>query len=160
MQMLKGYQYKMLLNIYIIERNNKIYAVTTNKIYDYIEEETELIKKAATQLNEYFQGKRTVFDLPLDYEGTPFQIKVWQELQKIPYGQTRSYKEIAKAINNPKAYRAVGNANNHNRIMIIIPCHRVIGSNNKLVGYAGGLKMKEMLLSLERNNDSTSFRKN
>ena len=111
MQMLKGYQYKMLLNIYIIERNNKIYAVTTNKIYDYIEEETELIKKAATQLNEYFQGKRTVFDLPL---------------QKIPYGQTRSYKEIAKAINNPKAYRAVGNANNHNRIMIIIPCHRVI----------------------------------
>ena len=113
MKMLKGYQYKMLLNIYIIERNNKIYAVTTNKIYDYIEEETVLIKKAATQLNEYFQGKRTVFDLPLDYEGTPFQIKVWQELQKIPYGQTRSYKEIAKAINNPKAYRAVGNANNH-----------------------------------------------
>lgn len=156
--MLKGYQYKMLFNIYIIERNNKIYAITTNNCYNYIEEETILIKETAKQLNEYFQGKRTDFDLPLDLEGTAFQIKVWHELQKIPYGQTRSYKEVAEAIGNPKACRAVGMANNRNRIMIVIPCHRVIGNNKSLVGYAGGLKMKEMLLSLEENNDFTSFR--
>lgn len=156
--MLKGYQYKMLVNLYIIEKDNKIYAITTKDLYDYVEEETILIKETAKQLSEYFNGKRRVFDLPLDLEGTAFQVKVWQELQKIPYGQTRSYKQIAKAINNPKAYRAVGNANNHNRIMIVIPCHRVIGSNNNLVGYAGGLNMKEMLLSLEKCNDFTSFR--
>lgn len=156
--MLKGYQYKMLINLYIIEKDNKIYAITTKDLYDYVEEETILIKETAKQLSEYFNGKRRVFDLPLDLEGTAFQVKVWQELQKIPYGQTRSYKQIAKAINNPKAYRAVGNANNHNRIMIVIPCHRVIGSNNNLVGYAGGLNMKEMLLSLEKCNDFTSFR--
>ena len=156
--MLKGYQYKMLINLYIIEKDNKIYAITTKDLYDYVEEETILIKETAKQLSEYFNGKRRVFDLPLDLEGTAFQVKVWQELQKIPYGQTRSYKQIVKAINNPKAYRAVGNANNHNRIMIVIPCHRVIGSNNNLVGYAGGLNMKEMLLSLEKCNDFTSFR--
>lgn len=156
--MLKGYRYKMLVNLYIIEKNNRIYAITTNNLYDYVEEETILIKETAKQLNEYFEGKRKEFDLPLNIEGTPFQIKVWQALQKIPYGQTRSYKEIAEAINSPKAYRAVGMANNRNRIMIVIPCHRVIGSNNNLVGYAGGLKMKEMLLSLEKCNDFTSFR--
>lgn len=156
--MLKGYRYKMLVDLYIIEKNNRIYAITTNDLYDYVEEETILIKETAKQLNEYFKGKRKEFDLPLNIEGTPFQIKVWQALQKIPYGQTRSYKEIAEAINSPKAYRAVGMANNRNRIMIVIPCHRVIGSNNNLVGYAGGLNMKEMLLSLEKCNDFTSFR--
>lgn len=147
--MLKGYKYKMLIDLYVIERNGKIYALTTENKYDYIEEETHLIKRTAKQLEEYFAKKRKTFDLPLDLEGTLFQRKVWQELQKIPYGQTKSYQEIAKAINNPKACRAVGMANNHNRIMIIVPCHRVIGSNGKLVGYAGGIKMKEMLLALE-----------
>lgn len=158
--MLKGYQYKMLVNLYIIERDNKIYTITTNNLYDYVEEETILIKETAKQLREYFNGERRTFDLPLDLEGTPFQIKVWQELQKIPYGQTRSYKQIANAVNSPKAYRAVGMANHRNRIMIVIPCHRVIGSSNNLVGYAGGLNMKEMLLSLEKNDDFTSFREN
>jgi methylated-DNA-[protein]-cysteine S-methyltransferase len=110
-----------------------------------------LIKEAARQLNEYFNGERKVFDLPLDLTGTSFQTKVWQELLKIPYGETKSYKDVAIAINNPKACRAVGMANNKNRIMIVVPCHRIIGSNKKLVGYAGGLKLKEQLLNLEKN---------
>lgn len=151
--MLKGYQYKMKIDIYIIEKNSQIYAITTDNKYEYIQKETTLIKEAAKQLNEYFKGKRKVFDLPLDLSGTAFQTKVWQELLKIPYGKTVSYKDISIAINNPKAYRAVGMANNKNRIMIVVPCHRVIGSNKKLIGYAGGLKLKEYLLDLEKNNN-------
>lgn len=151
MIMLKGYQYKLKIDIYIIEKNNKIYAITTNNKYEYIQEETALIKEAARQLNEYFNGERKVFDLPLDLTGTSFQTKVWQELLKIPYGETKSYKDVAIAINNPKACRAVGMANNKNRIMIVVPCHRIIGSNKKLVGYVGGLKLKEQLLNLEKN---------
>lgn len=111
--------------------------------------ETKVINNAQNQLDEYFNGKRKVFDLPLKMEGTEFQKKVWNELLKIPYGETRSYLDIAKQIKNPKASRAVGMANNKNKIMIIIPCHRVIGSNRKLVGYAGGLEIKEKLLMLE-----------
>ena len=92
------------------------------------------------------------FDLPLLKDGTDFQISVWNELLKIPYGETRSYKDIAVAINNEKAVRAVGMANNRNKISIFIPCHRVIGSNKKLVGYGGGLEIKEFLLNLEKRN--------
>lgn len=148
--MLKGYKYMLFYqDMYIIERNNKIYAITTEDIYDYLEEETDLIKKAAKQLKEYYDGLRRDFDLPLDLQGTPFQLKVWNELLKIPYGQTRTYKQIAQAIGSPKAYRAVGNANNQNRIMVVVPCHRVIGSNGQMVGYAGGIEMKEMLLAIE-----------
>ena len=110
-----------------------------------------MIKEASRQLNEYFNGERKVFDLPLDLTGTSFQTKVWQELLKIPYGETKSYKDVAIAINNPKACRAVGMANNKNRIMVVVPCHRIIGSNKKLVGYVGGLKLKEQLLNLEKN---------
>ena len=106
-----------------MKKNNKIYAITTNNKYEYIQEETALIKEAARQLNEYFNGERKVFDLPLDLTGTSFQTKVWQELLKIPYGETKSYKDVAIAINNPKACRAVGMANNKNRIMIVVPCH-------------------------------------
>lgn len=150
MIMLKGYKYMLFYqDMYIIERNNKIYAITTEDIYDYLEEETDLIKKAAKQLKEYYDGLRRDFDLPLDLQGTPFQLKVWNELLKIPYGQTRTYKQIAQAIGSPKAYRAVGNANNQNRIMVVVPCHRVIGSNGQMVGYAGGIEMKEMLLAIE-----------
>lgn len=101
------------------------------------------------QLNEYFQGKRKTFDLPLNPKGTEFQKKVWQELKKIPYGATKSYKDIAIAIGNPNSSRAVGNANNKNPIPIIIPCHRVIGTNKKLIGYAGGLDKKQKLLDIE-----------
>lgn len=113
--------------------------------------ETVLLKEAFKQLNEYFEGKRNVFDLPLAPEGTEFQKKVWNALKEIPFGETKSYGEIAKIIGNEKASRAVGMANNKNPIMIVIPCHRVIGSNGKLVGYAGGLEVKGMLLNLEKN---------
>lgn len=101
------------------------------------------------EITEYLAGKRKTFDLNLNLQGTDFQKKVWQELLKIPYGETRSYKEIAIAIGNEKASRAVGMANNKNPIVIAVPCHRVIGANGKLVGYAGGLAMKEYLLKLE-----------
>lgn len=104
------------------------------------------------ELDEYFQGKRKTFDIPLRTHGTPFQEKVWAALRAIPYGEVRSYKEVAEAIGHPKAYRAVGMANNANPIFIIVPCHRVIGSDGSLTGYGGGLSMKRALLSLEKGN--------
>ena len=128
----------------------EIENVKKNK--NYVIKETPLIKKAASQLFEYLNGKRMEFDLPLLKDSTDFQISVWNELLKIPYGETRSYKDIAVAINNEKAVRAVGMANNRNKISIFIPCHRVIGSNKKLVGYGGGLEIKEFLLNLEKKN--------
>lgn len=118
----------------------------------FTNKETDLIKEAYKQLQEYFEGLRLSFDLPLAPNGTPFQKEVWKALINIPYGETRSYKDIALTVNSPKAYRAVGMANNKNPIMIVIPCHRVIGSNEKLVGYAGGLDIKEFLLNLENKN--------
>lgn len=117
---------------------------------DYELEETELIKETAKQLTEYLEGSRREFDIRLNPAGTLFQKKVWDALCTIPYGETRSYQQIAEAIGNINASRAVGMANHNNPIMCIIPCHRVIGSNGKLVGYAGGIKLKEQLLSLER----------
>lgn len=116
------------------------------------EAETELLKAAKRQLTEYFSGKRTQFDLPLSYSGTPFQIRDWEALRTIPYGETRSYGEIARQIGCPNGSRAVGMANRANPIAIIIPCHRVIGANGKLVGYAGknkALDIKAYLLKLE-----------
>ena len=112
-------------------------------------EETPLIKKAALQLKKYFSGKLREFSLPLDMRGTAFQIDVWNALQQIPYGETRSYKDIAALIDRPKAVRAVGLANNRNPVSIIVPCHRVIGHNGALVGYGGGLPLKRYLLNLE-----------
>ena len=105
---------------------------------------------AAEQLEAYFAGKRTTFSLPLRPAGTAFQLAVWQALTEIPYGETRSYGEIAAAVGNPKAARAVGMANNRNPISILIPCHRVIGSTGALVGYGGGLEKKLFLLELEK----------
>lgn len=113
--------------------------------------ETELIREAGRQLTEYLEVGRKNFDLPLNPKGTDFQKKVWKALCDIPYGETRSYKQVAEAVGNPKATRAVGMANNRNPIMIFIPCHRVIGSDGSLVGYGGGLDMKEKLLSIEQN---------
>lgn len=101
------------------------------------------------QLNEYFKGERKLFEFPFRISGTEFQKKVYRELLKIPYGEIRSYKDIAEAIDNPKGARAVGNANNRNRIPIVIPCHRVIGNDGRLVGYAGGLDIKKKLLEIE-----------
>lgn len=113
--------------------------------------ETDLIKESNKQLQEYLNGNREIFDIPLEPKGTQFQNKVWKALQEIPYGETCSYKDIGIKIGNIKACRAVGMANNKNPLPIFIPCHRVIGSNGKLVGYAGGLKIKEKLLELEKH---------
>jgi methylated-DNA-[protein]-cysteine S-methyltransferase len=104
---------------------------------------------ATQQLREYFAGRREDFDLPLVLHGTPFQLSVWRNLQKIPYGQTISYLDLAREIGNPKAVRAVGLANGSNPIPIIIPCHRVIGSDGSLTGFGGGLPTKQKLLALE-----------
>lgn len=128
-----------------------IFFKKDNILGDFNIAETELIKKAIKQLNEYFNGTRISFDLPLSLEGTDFQKLVWNTLKAIPYGETKSYKDIAEAIGNPKACRAVGMANNKNPISIIIPCHRVIGSNGKLVGYRGGVEIKKQLLDLEKS---------
>lgn len=115
-----------------------------------IKEETALIAEAWKQLQEYFEGNRKQFTLPLAPEGTAFQQKVWKALQTIPYGEVRTYGQIAAQIGEPKACRAVGMANHNNPVGIIIPCHRVIGANGKLTGYAGGLDKKEKLLQLEK----------
>lgn len=115
-----------------------------------LEQQTSpLLEQAKQQLAEYFAGQRQVFDLPLRVQGTPFQQRVWAALREIPYGQTRSYKQIAEQIGSPNASRAVGMANNRNPIAILIPCHRVIGADGSLTGYAGGLAAKERLLALE-----------
>jgi methylated-DNA-[protein]-cysteine S-methyltransferase len=119
---------------------------------EYSRKETPLHRKAAEQLREYFDGKRKVFDLPLAPVGTEFQMRCWDALLEVPYGETRSYGDIARAAGSPKGFRAVGMANNRNPVAIIIPCHRIIGSDGKLVGYGGGLDIKVFLLELERKN--------
>lgn len=110
---------------------------------------TALTDMAADQLREYFAGERRAFDLPLDAAGTDFQRSVWRALCAIPYGETRSYRELAEAIGNPSAVRAVARANGANPLSIVVPCHRVIGADGTLTGYAGGLEMKARLLALE-----------
>lgn len=146
--------YRTKIGLVAIEDNGTEITDVNVVSEDQIDEmnETELLKKAAMQLNEYLEGKRNSFDLPLKPKGTEFQKKVWAALCDIPYGETRSYKQIAEAVDNPKGCRAVGMANNKNPIMIFIPCHRVVGSDGSLTGYAGGLDMKEKLLSLEKGN--------
>lgn len=111
--------------------------------------DSALLQETMTQVQEYLTGNRKTFSLPLDLKGTEFQVRVWSALLNIPYGETRSYKEIAIQLKNEKAVRAVGTANGRNPISLIVPCHRVIGSNGTLTGYAGGLKIKEKLLKLE-----------
>lgn len=127
---------------------NKSMKISNN----FLEEETLLTYETSKQIKEFFDGKRKNFDIPLSVKGTEFQNKVWDELKLIPYGETRTYKEIAIKINSPKACRAIGMANNKNPICIIIPCHRVVGSNNSLVGYASGVQIKKYLLDLEKNS--------
>jgi methylated-DNA-[protein]-cysteine S-methyltransferase len=112
--------------------------------------ETPLLREAGLQLTQYFNGRRRDFDLPLNLRGTTFQIDVWQALRAIPYGQTKTYGQIAAEIGRPKACRAVGMANNKNPLPIFIPCHRVIGADGSLTGYGGGLTIKQKLLDLER----------
>ncbi len=144
--------------IVIGAENNEITDVTfseadsaTEKI-DTDEIKMPVLDQAAQELKEYLNGERTAFDLPLAPKGTVFQEKVWTILLSIPYGETRSYGDIAKQIGNPKACRAVGMANNRNPISIIIPCHRVVGAKGDLVGYGGGLPIKQYLIELEKRN--------
>lgn len=108
-----------------------------------------VLKKTVAQLQEYFAGSRTTFDLPLDMRGTEFQKQVWEQLLAIPYGKTRSYGELATRLGKPSASRAVGAANGRNPLSIVVPCHRVIGSTGSLTGFAGGLEAKQVLLELE-----------
>ena len=118
---------------------------------DHVLKKTCLLETAAMQLNEYFAGKRRTFDLPMSFEGTEFQRAVWGALQTIPIGETRSYKNIAQQVGSPKAFRAVGMANHNNPIPIMVPCHRVVGTNGNLTGFGGGLPTKQFLLDLEKN---------
>lgn len=114
-------------------------------------QKNKFLQRGAKQLELYFKGRLKEFSIPLDLDGSPFQKSVWNTLRKIPYGQTRSYKDIAKKVGRPKAYRAVGTANGKNPLSIIIPCHRVIAADGSLGGYSGGLKMKTKLLKLEKS---------
>lgn len=116
---------------------------------DFQEESSDIIEKCIVQLQEYYLGKRKNFDLKLKFIGSEFQIKVWQQLQNIPYGQTISYEELSIKLGDVKAIRAVASANGQNPFAVLIPCHRVIGKNGDLTGYAGGLACKEKLLQLE-----------
>lgn len=137
--------------ICIGEENGSITRVTWTQLpKSYMQEETELILRCKKQLEEYFAGKRKTFDLPLAPKGTAFQQRVWKALQDIPYGELRTYQEIALAVDNPKGCQAVGGANGKNLIAILIPCHRVIGKDGSMTGYSGGLEKKEWLLELER----------
>jgi len=135
-----------------------IYLAKDNKSYNNKElKETELIKEAARQIKEYLKGERKEFTLPLHLKGTEFQRKVWEALSKIEYGATVCYKDVAIHVGNEKASRAVGMANNKNPILIVIPCHRVIGKNGSLVGYGGGLELKSFLLKLEKDSYKPSL---
>ncbi len=153
--MISHYTYETGLgSVTFIEEDGALLAISMQRSLDGVEKETSLTKEAYAQLSEYLNGKRKTFDLPFKMRGTQFQLQVWNALLDIPYGETRSYKQIAEAIGNPKAVRAVGMANNRNPLLIIVPCHRIIGKNGSLVGYAGGLDKKEFLLRLENPNFS------
>ena len=138
---------KLAAVLWEVERPNRV-------ILDVLEEDqtNPILCKTERQLAEYFAGERVKFELELDFAGTDFQKKVWQALLTIPFGETRSYSDIAHQIGNPKAVRAVGAANGKNPISIIAPCHRVIGMNGSLTGFAGGLETKRILLKLESIN--------
>lgn len=142
---------KAITGLYLDRAYEKQYHLeSTQQTVFLAEAETGLLHMAGNQLAEYFQGKRKEFTLPLAPQGTDFQKRVWEALCTIPYGQTRSYGEMAAQIGNPKACRAVGGANNKNPIMIFIPCHRVIGADGSLVGFGGGLQAKKYMLDLEK----------
>ena len=151
--MIHQYSYETKLgSVTFVEEDGALFAITTHCSFEGIIKETNLIKEAYRQFSEYLEGERKVFDLPFKMQGTEFQKRVWKALCDIPYGVTRSYKQIAQAIGNPKAVRAVGMANNKNPLLVVVPCHRVIGANGQLVGYASGLEKKRFLLQLENPN--------
>ncbi len=140
---------------YLIEDNEKLVSCSLVKPEDGVyEKETRFLTKCCQELTEYFEGKRKEFTIELYPQGTPFQQKVWRELQKIPYGKTCSYQDIARKIGNHRAYQAVGQSIHNNPLPFFIPCHRVIGKNKKLTGYALGLDLKKYLLELEKRTHS------
>ena len=151
--MLGSFEDKLCLCDWVTRRHKEaIYQrLQRNLQADYEEEASEITLKASRQLDEYFRKQRSNFDLPLLFTGTVFQKKVWNKLLEIPYGKTVSYRELACQLDIPNAVRAVANANGANAISIFVPCHRVIGSNHTLTGYAGGLEAKKMLLTLEND---------
>ena len=153
--MICQYSYETILGpVTFVEEDGALLAISTHRSFEGMVQETSLIKEAHLQFSEYLKGERKEFDIPFRMKGTKFQKQVWTTLCEIPYGETRSYKQIAEAIGNPKAVRAVGMANNRNPLLVVVPCHRVIGANGQLVGYAGGLDKKEFLLRLENPNFS------
>lgn len=154
---------KMAITVYnspigklLIEAIDDHITMITNEIDDVMIQtvnDNELLEEAKRQLDEYFAGKRKTFTLPLAFNGTKYMQTVWAELLKIPYGTTISYGELAAVIGNDKGARSVGMACGKNKIMIVVPCHRIIGKNGKLTGYSGGLEIKKQLLELENNNE-------
>lgn len=153
------YESDLLGPVGIVMNEDKVEEIFLRKenLEDYLREHPDTVrdlkrcKEVKKQLEEYFQGKRLIFELPMLIEGTPFRATVWQVLNQIPYGETRSYKEIAEAIGSPKAARAVGGASRANHLPLLIPCHRVVGSTGKLVGFMGKqIEIKEQLLAHEQ----------
>lgn len=141
----------------IEENSERLQNIFSSKL---INKPNKIIDQLSSELDEYFNGERREFSIPLSIRGSRFQMRVWRELTKIPYGKTRTYKEQANSIGNLKAIRAVAAANGDNRIAIIIPCHRVIGSDGSLTGYAGKIWRKRFLLNLERSNMGNLIDKN
>lgn len=146
------FTYKTILGTITIESNDHaITQIKVNKDTYSNTKETKLIKQAISEINEYLMNNRFEFTVPIEPTGTPFQKEVWKQLRNIPYSETKTYKDVALLVGNPNASRAIGNACNRNPIHIMIPCHRVIGSNGKLTGYKGGLDVKDKLLNIEKN---------
>lgn len=141
----------------LVSRGEELCGVVLSRMWphfaprfeDAVERESVVLAKARRQLDEYFAGKRRSFELPLALDGTTFQKKAWRSLARIPYGKTRTYKEQATSIGAPRAFRAVGHANGLNPFCVVLPCHRVVGSDGSLTGYAGGIAAKRYLLALE-----------
>ncbi|MGI4727616.1 MAG: methylated-DNA--[protein]-cysteine S-methyltransferase [Janthinobacterium lividum] len=136
--------------IKIEETGNQINSVIfLEEEIELVQPETNILKIAANQLHEYFAGKRSIFDFPVHQPGTPFQQQIWQEINKVDFGKTQSYAKLSVQFGNPLAIRAIASANGKNRLWIVVPCHRIIGTNGELTGYAGGLWRKKWLLQHE-----------
>lgn len=150
--MQNGYIYDFPIGkLLIAEESGNITHILVRDFDSVIYEQREsiMIKQAKHELDEYFAGNLKEFTVPLSLKGTDFQKKVWEALIRVPYGETRTYKQLAESVGSPKGFRAVGGANHVNPVMIIVPCHRIIGANGKLVGYGGGIHIKEYLLEVE-----------
>lgn len=140
------------ITLFLVADETALLSIGFREPDGVIWEENEIILQCKAELQEYFTGQRKAFDVSISFNGTDFQNAVWQKLLEIPYGRVMSYSNLAKAIGKPKAARAIGNACNKNPIAVIIPCHRVVGKNGSLTGYAGGIGIKEKLLEIEKKS--------